>query len=105
MCSNSVRVSHDALSINFYPTEGGFAAGGARSGTAAAGGTGQAGRAATISAVDGAAQGGQSGLQQIQNVYAIQIYQKAIHYGLCLEQHGHVIYGLTEAGMARARIA
>jgi hypothetical protein len=106
-CANKTRLQYPIVAVN----EGGImagsmlsgAAGGAGSGAAAAAGTGQAGHAAAISAVGGAAQGGQSGLEQIQNAYIMEIYQQAIHYGLCLEQHGHVIYGLSEADMARAR--
>lgn len=106
-CANQARLQYPIVAVN----EGGImagsmlsgAAGGAGSSAAAAIGTGQAGRAAAVSAVGGAAQGGQNGLQQIQNAYLIQIYEQAIHYGLCLEQHGHVIYGPSEADMARAR--
>ncbi len=106
-CINKARLEYPIVHID----EGGImasnmllgAAGGAGSGAAAAAGTGHAGQAAGINALGGAAQGLQSGLDQIKNTYVMQTYQQALHYGSCLQEHGHVVYGGSEADLARAR--
>jgi hypothetical protein len=106
-CANKARFEYPIVGID----EGGImasnvlsgASGGAGSGAAAAAETGHAGQAAAKNSVGGAAQGGQDGLDEIKHTYVMQMYQQGIHYGLCLEQHGHVIYGPSQADIARAR--
>jgi hypothetical protein len=109
-CINKARLEYPIVHID----EGGImasnmlsgAAGGAGSGAAGAAGTGHAGQAAGLNAIGGAAQGGQNGLDQIKNNYVMQMYQQALHYGACLEEHGHVVYGVgpqEEQELARIR--
>ena len=83
----------------------GGAVGGAASGAAGSAGTGNVGRAAAAGAVGGGVgQGGLTGMDQIQQIYVMQAYQQAIHNGLCLVDHGHVVHNFSERDMTCARV-
>jgi hypothetical protein len=107
-CANKARREYPIGGVNEQGIMTGSILGGAASGAAygAAGsaGSGHAGVGAGVGALGGVGQGGLNGMAEIKQIYVRQTYQQGIHYGLCLVQHGHMIYGLGEQDLQCARM-
>jgi hypothetical protein len=95
-CANEARLRYpigvDEAAIMSGSILGG-ALGGAASGAGGSAGTGHAGQAAAAGAVGGVGEGGLNGMDKIKHIYVMQQYQQAMHYALCLVQHGHPVHG------------
>jgi hypothetical protein len=95
-CANEARLQYpigvDEAAMMSGSILGG-ALGGAASGAGGSAGTGHAGQGAAAGAVGGVGQGGLNGMASVKQTYAMQMYQQAIHYALCLVRQGHPVHG------------
>lgn len=99
-CANKARLQYP-IGVDEAAIMTGSAVGGAASGAAGSAGSGNAGRATAVGSIGGLS----NGIDKVRLTYITQIYQQAIHYGLCLVEQGHVISGLTEQDLTCARTA